>query len=60
MYPEKFQIDQIQNGPLATIIDFNMRNIWKNTCQIARPCGMTIKQNIADFKRDMPWKILTQ
>ena len=27
--PEKFQLDQIQNGQFAAIIDFNMHNIWK-------------------------------
>ena len=31
MCREKFQLDQMQNGPLAAIlnIDFNMNNIWQ-------------------------------
>ena len=38
MCPEKFQVivDQIKNGRLSAIIDFNMRNVWK-LCRIARP-----------------------
>ena len=29
LFPEKFQLDEIQNGRLAVSIDSNMRNIWK-------------------------------
>ena len=27
--PEKCQLDQIHNGQLDAVIDFNMGNIWK-------------------------------
>ena len=29
IYPEKYQLDQMQNGQLEGIIDFNMGNIGK-------------------------------
>ena len=31
---EKFQLDEIQNGRLAAVIDFNLRNIWKTVPDI--------------------------
>ena len=44
--PEKFQLYQIQNGQLAAIIDFNMRNIGKTV-----PDMWTITYNtICDFR----------
>ena len=27
--PEKIQLDQIKNGRISAIIDFDMHNIWK-------------------------------
>ena len=27
--PDNIQLEQIQNGRLVVIIDFNMRNIWQ-------------------------------
>ena len=29
IYPEKCQLDQIQNGPLSAIITFNMLDTWQ-------------------------------
>ena len=30
MPPEKFQLNEIQNGRLVTIIDFKVPNIWEH------------------------------
>ena len=45
--PEKCQLDQIENGQLEAIIDFNTWVISGKLCQIARPllcdemCGLS-------------------
>ena len=39
MLPQTIRFDQFQNGWFATIIDFNMRNIFKSM-QIASSSGI--------------------
>ena len=41
--PRKFQLDQILNGPLSAIMNFNRSDISDKPCQITRPLS-TIKQ----------------
>ena len=43
MCPEKFQLDQIQNGRLLGIIKFNMPDIWH---AVPDSSTITIKQNV--------------
>ena len=41
--PEKFQVDQIQNGRLSAIINFNMPDIWQT---VPDNYTISIKQNV--------------
>ena len=47
--PEKGQHDQIQNGRLAAIIDFNLRNIWKTVKPLLnnKKCGFEFMEGCA-------------
>ena len=47
---EKIQLDKIQNGRCAAIIDANMRNIWKTVSD-------SLTFTIAVSGKDMFWKI---
>ena len=55
--PVKFQLDQIQNGRLLAIINFDLPYIWESMPDTCTYLDLYQKTKCAVLWRDMPWNV---